>query len=397
MVFALLALQTCVSIGCATHGSSAAGDPVKAVRTIAVKLADDQTPARYSAIITPNAQVDLAFRVPGYIVRLRQTKGADGRIRPLEPGAHVEAGMILAQLRRSDYVAVVDKSRGARDANDAATRAAEAQIVQSQAVLTQAELDFSRVSRLWEQESITKPAYDASQATLDIARAKLVAANSALAAAREQASSASAELKEAEIALADTELRAPFGGILLRRHAELGTLVAAGTPAFTIADLHSVKCLFNVPDSALQYFREGQSLTLTIDAFPAETFQGQIVSVAASADPNVRSFQIEATVANSGLKLRSGMIAAVQVEEMQSGRGVQIPVDALVHDPIQDRYLVYGMDQRSGREYAREILVKPGPLSGSNVLILEGLEPGQKIIVTGANLLRPGDAVHEIE
>jgi len=387
-----------MSVGCTNGGrSSAAGDPPKAVRAIAVRLADEQAPAKYSAIIAPNAQVDLAFRVPGYVVRLYQVKGADGRMRPLEPGASVTAGVLLAELRNSDYVAVTDKARAGRDASDAAVRTAEAQIAQSQAALLQAEMDFSRISKLWEQDSVTKPTYDASKANLDISRARVDAAKSALAAAKEQVSSASAQLKEAEIALADAELRAPFSGILLQRHVELGTLVSVGHPAFTIADLHLVKCLFNVPDSALRYFRQGQSLALTVDAFAGETFKGRVISVAAAADPNVRSFQIEATVSNPSLKLRSGMIASIQVEETRTECGVQIPVDALVHDPIRDRYLVYGVERKGGGKYAKEIVVKPGPLSGSNVLILEGLDPGQRIIVSGANLLRPGDVVHEIE
>jgi len=390
---ALLAAAGCVTRQVATEG----GGTPKATRMVTVQLASDPEPTKYSAIIAPNAQVDLAFRVPGYIVQLHQTKGADGHIRPLEAGAPITAGMVLARLRRTDYQAVADKARGARDEAGAGVYAAEAQIAQAQAALEQAELDFERISKLWEQESITKPVYDGSKATRDIARAKVDAAKSALAASRQRAVSASAELQEAEIALRDTELPAPFSGILLERHVDIGALVAAGTPAFTLADLRLVKGLFNVPDSALHNFRQGQALDFTVDAFPGETFHGRVISLAAAADPRVRSFQIEVSVVNPGLRLRSGMIASVQAEETSGRRQVQIPVDALVHDPISDRYLVYGTEERAGRTYAKEILVSPGALSGSYVVVLDGLNPGQRIIVSGANLLRPGDPVREIE
>ena len=106
-------------------------------------------PAKYAAILTPNAQVDLAFRVSGYVVELYQTTGADARMRPLEPGAHVVAGTVLARVRPGDYQAVVDKARGGSQEAEAGIVAAEAQLVQAQASLAQAELDFARVSALW--------------------------------------------------------------------------------------------------------------------------------------------------------------------------------------------------------------------------------------------------------
>ena len=396
---ALLGTSVLVSTGCNTGPVAAKGGGTPtAVRLVTVQLANHAEPAKYSAIIAPNAQVDLAFRVSGYVVHLHQINGADGRIRPLEAGAPVKAGTMLARVRASDYEAVVDKARGVRDEAEAGVRAAQAQVTEAQAGLEQAKLDFERVSKLWEQESTTKPVYDASKAANDIALAKVDAAKSALAAARQKPVSASAQLREAEIALGDTELRAPFDGILLERRVDLGALVAPGTPAFTLADLRLVKALFNVPDSDLHNFRQSQSLDLTVDAFPGETFSGRILSLAAAADPRVRSFQIEVSIANQGLKLRSGMIATVRAGEAAgASQEVQIPVDALVHDPINGHYFVYGTEQKAGGLYAKEIFVRPGPLSGSYVKIVEGLKPGQKIVVSGASLLRAGDPIQEVE
>ena len=394
---ALLFASGLVSTACTTRPVSAEGGEPKAIRMVTVQLANDPEPAKYSAIIAPNAQVDLSFRISGYVVELHQTKGADGRIRALEAGTPVRAGTVLARVRPSDYQAVVEKARGARDEADDGVRAAEAQLAEAQAGLEQAELDFGRVSKLWVQESITKPVYDGSKAARDIALAKVAAAKSAVGAAHQRTVSASAQLREAEIALGDTELRAPFDGILLERRVDLGALVAPGTPAFTVANLRLVKALFNVPDSDLHNFRQGQSLNLTLDAFPGEIFPGRVISLAAAADPRVRSFQIEVSLVNAGLKLRSGMIATVQGEGAVVTKQVQIPVDALVHNPINDQYLVYGTVRRAGRAYAKEIPVRPGPMSGSYVKIIEGLTPGQRIVASGASLLRPGDPVQEIQ
>ena len=275
---------------------------------------------------------------------------------------------------------------------------AEAGLVEAQAGSTQAEADFARISVLWQQESVTKPAYDGTKARLDAARAKVDAATAAVTAAKQRATAAAAQLQEAEIALGDTDLRAPFDAVLLARHVEVGGLVAPGAPAFTVADLRLVKARFNVPDTALRLFRAGQLLALTVDAFPNERFEGHVLSVAPAADPNTRSFEIVVAIDNPGLALRSGMIASIRVtSEAADHPQLRIPIDALVHDPARDQYLVYAVEEKSGRTVAQALDVRPGPLVGNQVSILEGLTPGQRIVAYGANLLRPGDAVKEIQ
>ncbi|MBI4908895.1 MAG: efflux RND transporter periplasmic adaptor subunit [Acidobacteria bacterium] len=392
------------AIACSRGRATDDPAPAKAIRAGTVSLVRDTEAVKYSAILTPNAQVDLAFRVSGYVVELHQTRGADGRRRPLEPGAHVVAGTVLARIRPADYQAVVDKALGAKGEAQAGVAAAEAQLVQTQASLAQAQLDFSRVSALWEQESITKPVYDASKAKLDVAKAAVDAARAGIVAANKRRETAEAQMREAQIPLADTELRAPFNAVVLERRAELGTLAAAGTPAFTLADLATLKARFNVPDFALAGFREGQSLHLSLDssnaALAGASVQGRVLSLAAAADPKARSFEIVVAVPNSGLKLRSGMITTVHAPGGGSapapGR-LQVPASALVHDPGGQRYLVYTIEQNGSRSVAKAIQVEPGPLAGNEVVVLSGLKAGQRIVVMGANLLQPGDPIKEVE
>jgi RND family efflux transporter MFP subunit len=396
--FLLAALVAALSGGCTGHGSTVASDSnTKAVRMVAVELFTGPGPTIYSAIIVPNVQVDLSFRIPGYVVAIHHVKEADGRVRPLEAGEPIRSGLILARIRATEYQAVVDKARGASDESHAGINAAEAQLAEARAGLAQADADFARVEALWQQESITKPAYDGSKAKLDVARAKVDAAQAAVAAARQRSTSAAAQLQEARIALGDTELRAPFTGTLLERRVDVGTLVAAGIPAFVVADLHVVKVRFSIPDTALRDFRVGQLLPLTVDAFGDERFEGRVLSLAAAADPKSRSFEINVAVANPDLKLRSGMIASIQVAESGTGhRQLLIPLDALVHDPTTDRYLVYTVEERDGKTVAEAISIRPGPMAGNHVSILDGLREGQRIVAAGANLLRPGDVVKVI-
>jgi RND family efflux transporter MFP subunit len=395
LVMAVVQTSACAS-GAATDAKS--GNP-RAVRLVAVESSTGAQSTTYSAIISPNAQVALAFRVSGYVVDVRQTKGADGRARALEPGAAITTGLVLARVRGTDYQAVVDRAEASRAEAGAGISAAAAGLAEAQAAFTQAELDFGRITTLWQQESVTKPVYDGSKAKLDVARAKVEAATAAVSAAQQRATAAAAQLHEAQIALDDSELRAPFNAVLLERHVDVGTLVSPGAPAFTVADLQLVKARFNVPDTALHLFHAGQPLPVAVDAFANERFQGRVLSVAAAADPKARSFEVTVAVDNPTLKLRSGMIASIQVDDEAEGRRqVRIPIDALVHDPVRDQYLVYTLEQKDGAATTvKAVSVRPGPLVGNQVSILDGLAAGQRIVASGANLLRPGDVVKEIQ
>src|SRR5262245_2239332 len=399
MFFIIVALPLASS--CVRGDASVSGDGVghKAVRMAVVELSSVPEPTTYSAIIAPNAQVDVAFRVAGYVVYLDQARAADGRVRPLEPGAQIRAGTVLARIRAADYQAVEEKARGARDEAIASVNSAQAQASEAEAALAQAELDFERVAALWQLESVTKPAYDNSKARLDMARAKVDAAKAAIAAARERSVSAAGQLREAQLALGDTDLRAPLASILLERRVEIGTFATAGTPAFVVADLSLVKARFSVPDTALRMFRAGQPLPLTVDAFPGERFAGRILSIAPAADSRARSFEVIVSIVNTGVKLRSGMIASIQAPEGDTSarRRPQIPVDALVHDPVGDRYVVYTTELKSGTLTARAVPITPGSLVGNQVVVRDGLTAGQRIVVSGANLLRPGDPVKEVQ
>jgi RND family efflux transporter MFP subunit len=384
--------------GCTSRDVTADARSPTAVRLVSVEASSNAASMTYSAVIAPNAQIDLAFRVSGYVVDIHRTRGADGRTRGLEPGATIARGQVLARVRATDYQAVVDKARGARDESSAGVMAAGAELAEAQAGLTQAEADFDRISALWQQESVTKPVYDGAKARLDAARAKVDAATAAIAAAKQRATAAAAQAHEAEIALSDTALRAPFDGILVERHVDVGTLVSPATPAFTIADLRLIKARFSVPDTALSMFRAGQVLPVSVDAFVDERFQGHVLSVAPAADPKSRSFEITVAIDNPTYKLRSGMIASIRVAgETADPHRLLIPIDALVHDPVRDRYLVYALEQKDGRSVAKAIDIRPGPLVGNQVSILEGLTAGQRIVASGANLLRPGDVVQEIQ
>ena len=394
---AIAAVQTGGCVGRAD--SDADARPPQAVRLVAVEASTGAESTTYSAIIAPNAQVDLAFRVSGYVVDVLRTKGADGRTRAVEPGAAVTTGLVLARIRTSDYQAVVDRAQGSRDESSAGIDAAEAALAEAQAAFTQAESDFGRIATLWQQESVTKPAVRRQQSEARRCASKGGRRHRGGRGGKTASHRSGGATAGGENRTGRHRITRPFDAILLERHVDVGTLVSPGTPAFTVADLHLVKARFSVPDTALHMFRAGKPLPLTVDAFANERFQGHVLSVAPAADPKARSFEIIVAIDNPALKLRSGMIASIHVADEAADRHqVRIPIDALVHDPTRDQYLVYTLEQKDGGITAvKAVHVRPGPLVGNQVSILDGLTAGQRIVASGANLLRPGDVVKEIQ
>src|SRR5262245_45908327 len=94
----LVAAAAVLICGCARQDAIVDARSPKAVRLVAVESSMDAGATTYSAVIAPNAQVDLAFRVSGYVVEIRRGTAVDGRSRAVEPGASIARGTTLARI-----------------------------------------------------------------------------------------------------------------------------------------------------------------------------------------------------------------------------------------------------------------------------------------------------------
>lgn len=412
-------------VGCG-H-SNAGAKPPKPVKVKTVETHSSSSSVRYSASIRPAAQVDVAFKVSGYIDSIAQQRDAAGQWRSLQAGDIVRKGMTLARVRQSDYAARVSEAksqqgeaRSALEANKAqlkeaiaAVETARAQVTDARATFERANLDFERAKILFSTQSITKPEYDSNKAQHEIAGAKLEAAQGQLksaearvAAARAQIAAAESRIKTAEAAtvstsipLQDTQLRAPISAVVIERKVEVGTLVAQGTAAFVLADLSFVKAAFGVPDLALQGLKLGDVLHLTTDGVPGRDFSGHISRISPSADQNSRVFEVEVSIANPDGSLKPGMIASLSVNE-GTAAPQEIPVVPLTaitraKDSTND-YAVFVVEERDGKHFARPRTVTLGDSFGNAVAIRSGVKPGEIVITTGAGQVADGEQVQVI-
>jgi RND family efflux transporter MFP subunit len=365
LVLVLLSVAGVLS-GCSRE-SQIPSQPPRAVRLVSV--AAPQTTAetlRYSASILPYAQVDLMFRSSGYVTNVSQVRGVDGRTRNIGTGDFVEQGITLAHTRREDLQNQVAQ--------------AQAQFDQATARHTKADQDFQRANALYSTQSLTKPDYDQSQEAFNATQAAM--------------DNAKAALLQTQLLLGDADLKAPFSGYILSRNIDLGSLVSPSTNAFTIADIGRVKVSFGAPDYVLSRIRLGQELTIQTenDAAPVK---GRVTSISPSADTRNRIFAIEVTVDNRDRHLKPGMIASVGLGDVPHS-SISIPLSAIVPFPSDpEHFAVMVAQERAGTLVANLRKVQLGTTHDNSVAV-QGVQPGERVVSVGAQLLKDGDPIQVI-
>jgi RND family efflux transporter MFP subunit len=170
--------------------------------------------------------------------------------------------------------------------------------------------------------------------------------------------------------------------------------VSPSTSAFTIADIGRVKVAFGAPDYVLSRVRLGQELTIQTenDAAPVK---GRVTSISPAADTRNRIFAVEVTVSNRDCHLKPGMIASVGLGEVPHS-SISIPLSAIVPLPSEpDHFAVMIAQDRAGRLVANLRKVQLGTTHDNSVAV-EGVQPGERVVSVGAQLLKEGDPIQVI-
>ena len=399
---------------------------VAPVKVAAVELNTTSSEARYSATIIPRTQVELAFKVGGYVDALRKVRGVDGRMRDIQEGDRLSTGAVLARVRQSDYQVKfkqaesqasearsgIDVSKAQYEETVSGIASSKAQLIEAEAAYVKAKLDFDRAENLFASHSMTKADYDSAKAQYDVSSAKVAAARSQVQVIQAKADSAKANIdvvqaksqsaqavvQETQIPLQDTSLRSPLNGVVLEKSIEKGTLVSSGDKAFVVADTSSVKAVFGVADIAVAEMKLGSKLSVESESMPGKEFQGQITSVFPAADSKNRAFNVEVTIANPEYLLRPNMIVSLRVGTQQAMTPqLVVPLNAVIKSKSNaNGYAVVVVTEEGGRQVARLRDVKLGESFGNAVAVAEGLKQGDRVITTGGTMVNDGDQVKVI-
>ena len=187
--------------------------------------------------------------------------------------------------------------------------------------------------------------------------------------------------------LTKLEIKAPFSGIVGLRTVSIGDYVKDGQDIVNLEEIDPLKVDFKIPEIYLKQVAVSQSLQITLDAFPNQTFQGKVFAINPLVDTNGRSIVIRATVKNTDARLRPGMFARVRLLFSDERDSVAVPEQSLI--PVGDeQYLFKVVDGR-----AQRFKVEIGQRRDGQVEVLQGLVAGEVVVTAGQLKLRDGSQV----
>jgi RND family efflux transporter MFP subunit len=319
-----------------------------------VRPVDEQIRRSYLVTLQPIEQVSVSAKTSGYVVAWFADRGD--------------------RVRRGQRLAVVEREELTEQ-----QRQATAQLQSSQATLENARQNLSRLERLLGERLVSQAEVDTARTALRTAEAQVEVAQAALGLSRTRAGYA--------------DILSPFDGVIMKRNAEVGSLAGpTGAPLFVVAAIQRIKAVAAVPQADLRFLRERHAVTLAVDGVPGSV-PGAVTRFSPGLDPATRAMEVEMEFDNPERTLRPGMFgrAEMVVEEL---KGVLLapPLSLARQDGQTARaYVVDG-------ERAREVMLRVGrTLPDGRVEVVEGLAPGDRLVVAGRELLRNGMPVRTVD
>lgn len=199
--------------------------------------------------------------------------------------------------------------------------------------------------------------------------------------------SARAQRKGAEARLEELTIRAPFAGRVGTRSVSLGAYVAPGTRMTSLDDLSKVRLDFAVPENLLGRLKPGQTVNATSAAYKGRIFKGTVATIDTRVDQTTRTARLTAEFENQDEALKPGMFLSVALEVSTKDDAVVVPEEAVVSEGL--RHVVYPV--KDSKVERRVITI--GQRQGGKVEVVDGLKPGETIVVLGVQRVRPGAEV----
>jgi RND family efflux transporter MFP subunit len=311
-------------------------------------------------------------------VRPQTVSAIAGRVMGVVTAIHVKEGDSVGvgqELLTIDDRDLVQRLKAADAAQQEARKALEAAIQnRSLASVTQ-----RRYKQLFDERAISGQEMDQVNTQLKVAHSEAEKAQAMVA-------RAGAGLAEAQVYLGYARIVSPASGVVTEKKTEVGSMAVPGSPLLTVEDQSAFKLEVNVDESLSSVVVLGMSVEVSIDAIGLAT-RGQVREIVPAVDPGARSFVIKVGVAGNGL--RSGMYARVRIP-VGERQAILVPGEAVVN-----RGQLTGVYKVSSDGIIALTMVRVGKQFDSNVEVLSGLKPGERIIVSGVNKAVDGGRVGE--
>lgn len=196
-----------------------------------------------------------------------------------------------------------------------------------------------------------------------------------------------AQIKQLRKRIANTTITAPFSGIVTEKLVERGSVIGTGSPIAKITDISSLKLVVEIPENAVNQFREGQSLPIETEVYPDARFSGRITMIAAQGDA-AHNYPIEITVPNSGKnRLRAGMYGSIANTNKLKVSTLAVPRQAIIGSSKQPQIYVV----ENGKAMLKSVEI--GATTNEYYEITKGLNVGDQVVTSGQINLQNGTPV----
>ncbi len=304
-----------------------------------------------------------------------------------EEGDRVMPGQVLARLSRDVLDATIAQNAAQVARAEAAAAQARSTITENQASRVQADLALARTRDLLSNGNASRETYEQRQASASMIAARIEASQNALRVADADLALARAQGQELQVRLARTDIRAPVGGIVSRRTARLGAVVAgAGDPLFRIIQDGAIELEADVPELQLAKLRPNQMARVETAGGPRS---GSVRLVSPEVNRTTRLGRVRVAVeGNEGLVIGSFARASIETARRD---GVLAPLSAILFQPGGAVVQVV----RDGTVETRTVQV--GLRNGARAEISEGLAAGESVVSVSGTFVRGGDRVTPVE
>lgn len=344
------------------------------------------------AILSTPAQENSVMVASGYVVAQRKAAVASkgtGRLESLFviEGDKVVAGQLLGTLESQDVKAALDQAK-------ANLNVAVAGLTSAQTELEESKLNLDRSKSLFDRNLISKSEFENAEFRNRRAQSGLASANAAIEAAK-------AAVRSAEVSVENTNIRAPFTGVILTKNANVGEVIspfgaAAGSRGNVVmmADMTSLEVEAEVSESNIQKITEGMNCEIMLDAYPETRYQGFVNKVVPTADRAKATVLTKVRFRKTDAKVLPEMRAKVNFlnvsakpDSVQETPKLTIPLAAVV--TRHDKKVVFVLSDGKVTEKP----VSLGLASGSRIEVVNGILAGERVVLRPDENLKSGDQV----
>ncbi len=213
--------------------------------------------------------------------------------------------------------------------------------------------------------------------------------------ARAQRDQALAQYNQAEKQLQDSKISAPFSGRIEERMLRTGELVNPGQPVVRLVNTARVKISAGIPERFSGEIAEGTEVMIYFRALGGESRDGNITYAGNVIDPDTRTFTVEIELQNPGERIKPDMVVDLHVKRSTLENVIIVPRTAVLRD--EDGIFIFRALEQNGDKYAELVQVRTGMASGSLVQVLDGLQEGDEIVVSGMRTLSSGDQLNVLQ